>query len=186
MGQCIEVCRTSSAAHPWSFLPRRLKTGMISFALGTQSVCSFEIEAAAVNGKPVVRGIDLVFTAAPVLLPIIPILVVTGTDTALGLAEWATVFLAGTPIVCCFSILVHSQSGITDQVARRKCCALGIAFFEGDKAFPIIDRFHGVVDVFRIVAFIRTPLQGDDLIGCGEDVNGNCGISDIGWRSQLV
>lgn len=66
---------------------------------------------------------------------------------------------------------------------------LELRFFEGDKSFPIIDRFHGVVDDFRIVALIRkkgTPLQRDDLVGCGEDVNGNCGIHDVGWCGQLV
>ena len=84
---------------------------------------------------------------------------------------------------------MHSQSSITDQVTCRKSFALGIAFFEGDKSFPIIDRFHGVVDAFRVVALIRekgTPLQREDLVGCGEDVNGNCGIHDVGLGGQLV
>lgn len=114
---------------------------------------------------------------------------VTGANATLGLAEWAAEFLTGTTVVGGFAIFVHSQSSITDQVARRKGFALGIAFFEGYKGFPIIDRFHGVVDDFRIVALIRkkgTPLQRDDLVGCGEDVNGNCGIHDVGWCGQLV
>ena len=53
----------------------------------------------------------------------------------------------------------------------------------------IIDRFHGVVDAFRVVALIRekgTSLQREDLVGCGEDVNGNCGIHDVGLGGQLV
>ena len=80
---------------------------------------------------------------------------VTGANATLGLAEWAAEFLTGTTVVGGFAIFVHSQSSITDQVARRKGFALGIAFFEGDKGFPGIDRFHGVVDDFRIVALIR-------------------------------
>ena len=70
-------------------------------------------------------------------------------------------------IVGGFAIFVHSQSSITDQVTCRKSFALGIAFFEGDKSFPIIDRFHGVVDAFRVVALIRekgTSLQREDTV----------------------
>ena len=84
---------------------------------------------------------------------------------------------------------MHSQPSITDQVTCRKSFALGIAFFEGDKSFPIIARFHGVVDDFRIVALIRkkeTPLQRENLVGCGKDVNGNCGIHDVSRRGQFV
>ena len=89
------------------------------------------------------RGNDPVFNATPVFLPVIPVLVVTGANATLGLAEWAAEFLTGTTVVGGFAIFVHSQSSITDQVARWKSFALGIAFFEGDKSFPIIDRFHG-------------------------------------------
>ena len=72
---------------------------------------------------------------------------------------------------------------------RRKSFALGIAFLEWDESFPIIGRFHGVADDFRIAALIHekgTPLQGEDLVGCGKDVNGNCGIHDVGWGGQFV
>ena len=114
---------------------------------------------------------------------------VAGANTALGLAEWAAEFLAGTPVVRCFPVLMHSQTCITDQITRRKRTMLGLVFFEGDKGFSGIDRFHGIVDVFRVVALIRekgTPLQREDLVGCGEDVNGNCGIHDIGLGGQFV
>lgn len=82
---------------------------------------------------------------------------VTGANTALGLAEWEAEFLTDTTVAGGFAIFVHSQSSITDQVARRKGFALGIAFFEGYKGFTGIDRFHGVVDAFNIVivALIR-------------------------------
>lgn len=189
MGQCIEVRRACAVAHPQPFLSRRLKAGIVTLTLCTQGVCSLETEAAAVNGKPVIRGDDPVFNATPVFLPVIPVFVVTRANAGFGLTEWAAEFLPGTIIVGGFAIFVHSQSSITDQVTCRKSFALGIAFFEGDKSFPIIDRFHGVVDAFRVVALIRekgTPLQREDLVGCGEDVNGNCGIHDVGLRGQLV
>ena len=114
---------------------------------------------------------------------------VTRANTGFGLTEWAAEFLPGTIIVGGFAIFVHSQSSITDQVTCRKSFALGIAFFEGDKSFPIIDRFHGVVDAFRVVALIRekgTPLQREDLVGFGEDLSGDGGIGDIARCGQLV
>ena len=189
MGQRIEVCRAGAVAHPQPFLSRRLKAGIVTLTLCTQGVCSLETEAAAVNGKSVIVWNGLIFRAAPVFLPIVPVFVVAGATTSLRLAEGAAVFLAGTPVVGGFAIFVHSQSSITDQVTCRKSFALGIAFFEGDKSFPIIDRFHGVVDAFRVVALIRekgTSLQREDLVGCGEDVNGSCGIHDVGLGGQLV
>ena len=189
MGQRIEVCRAGAVAHPQPFLSRRLKAGIVTLTLCTQGVCSLETESAAVNGKSVIVWNGLIFRAAPVFLPIVPVFVVAGATTSLRLAEGAAVFLAGTPVVGGFAIFVHSQSSITDQVTCRKSFALGIAFFEGDKRFPIIDRFHGVVDAFRVVALIRekgTSLQRKDLVGCGEDVNGNCGIHDVGLGGQLV
>ena len=189
VGQCVEVCRAGAVAHPQPFLSRRLKAGIVTLTLCTQGVCSLETEAAAVNGKPVIRGDDPVFNATPVFLPVVPVLVVAGANTGFGLTEWAAEFLPGTIIVGGFAIFMHSQSSITDQVTCRKSFTLGIAFFEGDKSFPIIDRFHGVVDAFRVVALIRekgTSLQREDLVGCGEDVNGNCGIHDVGLGGQLV
>ena len=189
MGQCVEVCRAGAVAHPQPFLTCGFEAGIVTLTLCTQGVCPLETEAAAVNGKSVVCWNGLILGAAPVFLPVIPVFVVTRANTGLGLTEGTAVFLPGTMIVGGFAILVHSQSSITDQVTCRKSFALGIAFFEGDKRFPIIDRFHGVVDAFRVVALIRekgTSLQRKDLVGCGEDVNGNCGIHDVGLGGQLV
>ena len=189
MSQRIEVCRAGSIAHPQPFLTCGFEARIVALTLCTQGVCSLETEAATVNGKPVIRGDDPVFNATPVFLPVIPVFVVTRANTGFGLTEGAAEFLPGTIIVGGFAIFVHSQSSITDQVTCRKSFALGIAFFEGDKSFPIIDRFHGVVDAFRVVALIRekgTSLQREDLVGCGEDVNGNCGIHDVGLGGQLV
>ena len=66
VGQCVEVCGAGAVAHPQPFLSRRLKAGIVTLTLCTQGVCSLETEAAAVNGKPVIRGDDPVFNATPV------------------------------------------------------------------------------------------------------------------------
>ena len=189
VGQCIEVCRAGAVAHPQPFLSRRLKAGIVTLTLCTQGVCSLETEAAAVNGKPVIRGDDPVFNATPIFLPVIPVFVVTRANAGFGLTEWAAEFLPGTIIVGGFAIFVHSQSSITDQVTCRKSFALGIAFFEGDKSFPIIDRFHGVVDAFRVVALVGKEgafFQRNRLIRGREDLSGDGRISNVARCGQLV
>ena len=115
VGQCVEVCRAGAVAHPQPFLSRRLKAGIVTLTLSTQGVCSLETEAATVNGKSVVIGNGFIFRAAPVFLAVVPVFVVAGANAGLGLAERAAVFLAGTPIVGGFAVLVHSQSSITES-----------------------------------------------------------------------
>ena len=190
VGQCVEVCRAGAVAHPQPFLSRRLKAGIVTLTLCTQGVCSLETEAAAVNGKSVVCWNGLILGAAPVLLPVIPVFVAARANTGFGLAEWAAEFLPGTMIVGGFAVLVHSQPGRADWITdRNRFRGFRAAWIEGDKSLALIDRFHGVVDDFRIVALIRekgTSLQRENLVGCGEDVNGNCGIHDVGLGGQLV
>ena len=114
---------------------------------------------------------------------------VAGANAGFGLTEWAAEFLPGTIIVGGFAIFVHSQSCITDQVTCRKSFALGIAFFEGDKSFPIIDRFHGVVDAFRVVALVGKEgafFQRNRLIRGREDLSGDGRISNVARCGQLV
>ena len=121
MGQRIEVCRAGSIAHPQPFLTCGFETEIVALTLRPQGVSPFEIEAAAVNGKPVVIGNGLIFRAATVFLPIIPILVAAGTRACFGLAEQTAIFLAGKPVVGRLSILVHGKSGFADWITSRKC-----------------------------------------------------------------
>ena len=140
MSQRIEVCRAVSATHPQPFLTCGFETGIVTLALCTQGVCSLETEAATVNGKSVIVWNGLIFRAAPVFLPVIPVLVVAGTFAGFGLTERAAVFLAGTPIVGGFAVLVHSQPGRADWITgRNRFRGFRAAWIEGDKSFPIID-----------------------------------------------
>ena len=190
VGQRIEICRACAVAHPQPFLSRRLKAGVVSFTLCTQGIDTLKTQAFPVNGKSVVCWNGLILGAAPVFLAVVPVFVVAGANTGFGLAEGAAVFLPGTMIVGGFSVRVHSQSGLTDRIAgRKRFRGFRAAWIEGNKSLALIDRFHGVVDAFRVVALIRekgTSLQREDLVGCGEDVNGNCGIHDVGLGGQLV
>lgn len=190
MSQRIEVCRAGSIAHPQPFLTCEFEAGIVTLALCPQGVSPFKVETAAVNGKPVVIGNGLVFRAAPVFLPVIPVLVVAGTFAGFGLTERAAVFLAGTIIVGGLAILVHGEACLADRIASRKRFrGFRTAWIEGDKSLALIDRFYGVVDDFRIVALVGKEgafLQRDRLIRGREDLSGDGGIGDIARRGQLV
>ena len=121
MSQCVEVRRADAVAHPRPFLTCGFEAGIVTLTLRPQGVSPLKIEAAAVNGKSVIIGNGLVFRAAPVFLSVVPILVVAGANAGLGLAERAAVFLAGTPIVGGFAVLVHGEPGLADWITGRKC-----------------------------------------------------------------
>ena len=190
MSQRIEVCRAGSIAHPQPFLTCGFEAGIVTLALCTQGVCPLETEAATVNGKSVVIGNGFIFRAAPVFLAVVPVFVVTRANTGLGLAERAAVFLPGTPIVGGFAVLVHSQPGRADWITdRNRFRGFRAAWIEGNKSLALIDRFHGVVDDFRIVALIGKEgafLQRDRLIRGREDLSGDGRIGDVARCGQLV
>ena len=121
VGQCIEVCRAGAVAHPQPFLTCGFEAGIVTLALCTQGVCSLETEAATVNGKSVVCWNGLILGTTLVFLAVVPVFVVTRANTGLGLAERAAVFLAGTPIVGGFAVLVHGEPGLADRITGRKC-----------------------------------------------------------------
>ena len=177
MSQRIEVCRAVSATHPQPFLTCGFETGIVTLALCPQGVSPLEIETAAVNGKPVVIGNGFIFRAAPVFLPVIPVFVVTRANTSLGLAERGAVFLAGTPIVGGFAILVHSQPGRADWITdRNRFRGFRAAWIEGDKSIALIDHFYGIVYAFHIVALVCKEsafFQRDRLIRGRKDFSGN-------------
>ena len=84
MGKCVEVRRACTIAHPQPFLTCGFEARIVTLTLCTQGVCSLETEAATVNGKSVVIGNGFIFRAAPVFLPVIPVLVVAGTNGGTG------------------------------------------------------------------------------------------------------
>ena len=121
MGYCVEIRSACTVPYPHTFLTCGFEAGIVALALCTQGVSPFKIETAAVNGKSVVIGNGLIFRVAPAFLPVVPILVAAGTFAGFGLAEGAAVFLAGTPIVGRFAVLVHGEPGLADRITGRKC-----------------------------------------------------------------
>ena len=121
MGYCVEISSTAAISNPEPFLTRCLKAGIITLTLRPQGVSPFKIETAAVNGKSVIVWNGLVFRAAPVLLPVVLVFVVTRASTGFGLAEGAAVFLPDPPSATGgLAILVHSQPSLTDRITGRK------------------------------------------------------------------
>ena len=144
MSQRVEVRRACAAAHPQPFLTCGFEAGIVALALCTQGVSLFKIETAAVNGKSIIVWNGLVFRAAPVFLPIVPVFVAAGANTSLRLAERTAVFLAGTPIVGRLAVLVHGKPSLADRITGRKRFRDFLtAWIEGDKRLALIDRFYG-------------------------------------------
>ena len=142
MSQRVEVRRAGSIAHPQPFLTCGFETGVVSFTLCTQGICSLETEAAAVNGKPVIVWNGLIFRAAPVFLPIVPVFVAAGANTSLRLAERTAVFLPGTLIVGRLAVLAHGKPSLADRITgRKRFQGFRAAWIEGDKRLALIDRF---------------------------------------------
>lgn len=190
MSQRIEVCRAGSIAHPQPFLTCGFEARIVTLALCTQGVSPFEMETAAVNGKSVIVWNGLIFRAAPVFLPIVPVFVVAGANTSLRLAEGAAVFLAGTPIVGGLAVLVHSQPGRADWITdRNRFRGFRAAWIEGDKCLALVDCFYRIVDAFRVIALVGKEgafLQRNRLIRGREDLSGDGGIGDVARCGQLV
>ena len=103
------------------FLTCGFETGIVTLTLCTQGIDTLKTQAFPVNGKPVIVWNGFIFRAAPVFLAVVPVFVVAGANTGLGLAEGAAVFLAGTPIVGGFAVLVHGEPGLADRITGRKC-----------------------------------------------------------------
>ena len=78
MRQCIEICRACGVSYPQPLLTCGFGAGIVALALCPQSICSFEMEASAVNGKPVICGNSLVLGTASVPFAVIPVPVVAG------------------------------------------------------------------------------------------------------------
>ena len=136
MSQRIEVCRTCAVAHPQPFLTCGFEARIVTLALCTQGVCPLETEAAAVNGKSVIVWNGLIFRAAPVFLPVIPVLVVARANTGFGLTEWAAEFLPGTIIVGGFAIFVHASPASQIKLPAGRALLLELRFLRGIKASP--------------------------------------------------
>lgn len=192
MGQRIEISRAGTVAHPQALLAGSLEAGIVSLALGTQGIDSLKIEAAAVNGKPVVRGDGLIFGAAPVLLSIVPILVAAGTGAALGVTEGTAELLAETIFASVKnrSILTHGKASVADKTARGQFGrVLCISFIQWDNGIALINFPHQIVDILCVVTFVTqkgTLPEWKDRIGGSEDLLRNGRICHVGRSGQFI
>lgn len=99
----------------------------------------------------------------PVFLAIVPVFVVAGILTNLGLTKGKAKFLAQVAMtIGSFSIFVHGKASLTDGMAGKELGEiLGISFVQGDDNIPLVDAFDGVVDmlgiILRVMASGRFP-----------------------------
>ena len=127
MGQCIQINGAGAVADPKAPLAGSLKAGIVALTFSAQSVSLFETGGIPVNGKAAVRGNGIVLGAAPVILSIVPVLVVTGTAK----------FLACASIVRGLAVLMHGKAGVADKAARGQPSRfLALRSFSGITAPP--------------------------------------------------
>ena len=130
VGQCIEVCRACAVAHPQSFLTCGFEARIVTLTLCTQGIDTLKTQAFPVNRKPVIVWNGLVFRAAPVFLPVVPVFVVAGANTGFGLAEGAAVFLPNPPsAIGGLAIFAYGETSFSDRITngqffRTLCTAL--------------------------------------------------------------
>ena len=120
MSNGVKIGGTVAVMNPQPLLPGSLKAGVVTLTFGTESVSSLEGKAVTVNGKTVIIGNGNVLGAAPVFLAVVPVLVITRTRGRFGLTERTAEFLAGSAIFGGLSILIHSETGVTDGMAGGK------------------------------------------------------------------
>ncbi len=176
--------------NPKSDLASILEPGVVAFTLRTQRVGALEGSAESVDGETGIVGDGDIPGAAAILLPIVPVFVIAGTGSGLGLSEWAAEFLAGTAIVGSFAILAHGEAGIAKEIADGQLCRVfGIPPVERDAGIALVDVVDNVVDDFDVIGFVGDkgafPNRNDSTWRF-EDVESDGGISDIGGSRQLV
>ena len=191
MSKRVEVGGTVSVLHPKPLLPSCLETGIVTFAFRTQGVSSLELQTFSVDSQPIVGRQCFVFRATPVLLPIVPILVIARTFTDFRQSKRATELLAQpTPTVRSFAVLAHGQPGFTDWIAHSELFGVfRTSPVQRNDGLAPINVFDGIVDFSHIIALVRKEdafMNGYGCIGSGEDISGDSGIRDIGWRGQLI
>ena len=176
--------------NPKSFLAGILEAGVIALTFRTEDVGALEGSAGSVDGKAVIIRDGDVFGAAAVLLPIVPILVITRTFTGFGLPEGAAKLLAGTASIRSFAVLVHGESGGAKKIACRQLGRVfGIPLVDRNNSITLINVVDSVVDGFDIIALVSDEgafVDGDDFVGGFEDIKGNRGVGDIGGRGDLI
>jgi hypothetical protein len=191
MGDGVEIGGTGAVADPETFLAGSLETGIVSLTLGTKSIGAFEGKTIPVNGEAV-RGRDgFILGTAPVFLAVVPVLMIAGTLRGFGLTEGTAEFLPESAVtIRGFPILAHSKTGLANGIAGREFLGiLGIAGIEGNDSFSVIEVFYGVVNHPGVVALVTkegTLLDGDDVIGCGEDLFYNRDIRNISGCGQFI
>ena len=176
--------------NPKSGLAGVLEAGVIAFAFRSKSVGTLEGSTGSVDGESVIVGDGDILGAAAVLLAVVPILVIAGAFAGFRIAEGTAELLSCTTSVRGLAILVHGKAGFTNEVANGQLGRVfGVSLVERDDSFALVDVMDCIVDSLGIIALVGDKgafLDGDDLAGSLEDIEGDGGIGDICGRGDLV
>ena len=86
---------------------------------------------------------------------VIPIFMVTGTGSTLGVFQGTAVFLTCSAVIRKLAVLVHSKTRFANRVsAWQLLWVFSIAFVKRDCAFTEINVLDGIVDFLYVVSFI--------------------------------
>ena len=186
----IQVGGAAGVTDPKALLTGSLKARIVALTFGTQGISPFKLRRFPVNGKTIIGRECFVFGAAPVLLAVVPVFVVTGAAARLGKPEGTAELLADSSVVKGFPVLVHGQPGRADQtVGGGLIRVLGIALSQRNNGVAFVGILHQVVDRFGIIGFVaqeRTLPKGQDRIGRGKNIGNNAGIRCVGGSGQFI
>ena len=191
VSQRIQVGGAVSITNPETLLSGSLKTGVVAFAFGTQSISSLEAGAFPVNGKSVSIRNSFVFCASSVLLAVVPIFMVAGTGAVFGLAKRTAKLLAQAAMtIGSLPVFVHGKTRIAEGIASREFLwVFCIALVQGNYGVSVVDIFYQIVDRVHIVALVTqegTLLKRNGTAGGSKYFGHNGGIRHIGRGSQFI
>ena len=137
-------------------MPGRFKTGIVTLALGSQSINRLKRYRVPIDGKSVVIRKSCVLGAAGVFSFVKVLMVARTIVNMAGTLEGATKLLPGATVFPTDSIPVHGQPSFTNWVANRQLFgAFGISLIQRNEALAGISVFDCIVDILGVIRFVR-------------------------------
>ena len=134
----IKILCCFEAVYPQTFLTCLLESGVVTFGFGSERIDFLDRNALTVNGKSVIIRECNIFCAAPMLLAVIPVFMIAGAGSTLGVFQRAAIFLTCPAIVRKLSVLVHSKTGLANRVTASKLLWIfGVTLVKRNNTFSV-------------------------------------------------
>ena len=152
MSEGIEILSREKITYRETFLSSRFETGIVAFALRAEFENRFEDIGRTINRKSVVIGNSNPFKTAAMFFTIEPIYVITRTRSGFRLTNGTREFLSGTVTVMRFTVTVHSETGITDNITERQAFRIfSITEIGRNVSVTVIEVANSVVDILDVI-----------------------------------